>query len=154
MTPAVPPPPASRRTYVHRHHVPFEETNLAGNVYFAHYVRWQGHCRERFLAEYAPGTLTALGHGLTLVTVACDMEYLRECRAFDAVDVHMSLRRIAGHRVVMAFAYERVAPGPAELVARGHQTVACMRRTGDGDRMEPAAVPEELLAALKPFHSA
>ncbi|MEU3351562.1 acyl-CoA thioesterase [Streptomyces sp. NPDC037389] len=144
MTPA-------RRTYVHRHHVPFEETNLAGNVYFAHYVRWQGHCRERFLAEHAPGTVAAFAHGLTLVTVSCDMEYLRECRALDEIDVHMSLRHLAGNRIEMAFDYVRVGT-PPELVARGHQTVACMRRTGDGGGvMEPEPVPGELLIALQPF---
>ncbi len=145
------------RAYVHHHRVPFEETNLAGNVYFAHFVRWQGHCRERFLAERAPGTVASFGEGLTLVTVSCDMEYLRECRALDGIDIHMSLRHVAGNRIVMAFDYERVDPGPPVLVARGHQTVACMRRLADdgsGDRMEPAPVPEELRTALLPFHRA
>ncbi|WP_175408878.1 thioesterase family protein [Streptomyces sp. TRM64462] len=136
--------------YVHRHHVPFEETNLTGNVYFAHYVRWQGHCRESFLAEHAPRTVAALDDGLALVTVACGMEYLRECRALDDIDIHMSLRHVAGSRVTMDFAYWRAAPGPRELVARGHQTIACMRRR-DGDRMEPEPVPLELRAALEPY---
>ena len=30
----------------------FDETNLVGNVYFAHYLHWQGHCRESFLADH------------------------------------------------------------------------------------------------------
>jgi enediyne biosynthesis thioesterase len=36
-----------------------------------------------------------------------------------------------------------------ELVARGEQQIAFMRRTPTG--MEPTPVPEELRAALRPF---
>ena len=57
--------------YLHRHRVTFDETNLVGNVYFAHFLHWQGHCREHFLADHAPGVLGALADGLALVTVNC-----------------------------------------------------------------------------------
>lgn len=53
--------------YTIQHLVTFDETNLVGNVYFAHYLRWQGHCRERFLADHAPGVLAAFSRQ----TVAC-----------------------------------------------------------------------------------
>ena len=40
--------------FSYEHVVTFAETNLVGNVYFAHYVGWQGACREHFLAAHAP----------------------------------------------------------------------------------------------------
>ncbi|HEY7592198.1 MAG TPA: acyl-CoA thioesterase, partial [Actinophytocola sp.] len=43
--------------YELRHRVGFEETNFVGNVYYTNYLRWQGHCRERFLTEEAPDVL-------------------------------------------------------------------------------------------------
>jgi enediyne core biosynthesis thioesterase len=135
--------------YVYRHRVTFDETNLVGNVYFAHYLHWQGHCREHFLADHAPGVLDALGDGLALVTVDCAVEFYAECRAFDTIEVHMVLDRIAGNRLTMCFDYVRVAPGAAELLARGRQTVACMRRGDHG--LELAAVPDELHRALVRF---
>jgi enediyne biosynthesis thioesterase len=138
-------------TFVYPHLVPFEETNLVGNVYFAHYVRWQGHCRELFLSTHAPGVLDRLRDGLALVTVSCGVEFFAECWAADQVEVHMSLERIAGHRIEMGFDYYRRLSGGPQLAARGRQTVACMRRRGD--RLEPIPVPDELREALRPYQS-
>jgi enediyne biosynthesis thioesterase len=132
--------------YRYRHRVTFDETNLVGNVYFAHFVHWQGHCRELFLADHAPGVLGALAEGLALVTVDCAVEFFGEGRAFDEIELRMTLDRLAGNRITMRFDYWRTAPPPAELLAHGRQTVACLRRTGTG--LEPAAIPDELRRAL------
>jgi enediyne biosynthesis thioesterase len=48
------------RTYEYRHIVGFEDTNLAGNVYYVNHVRWQGRCREMFLREHVPALLAEL----------------------------------------------------------------------------------------------
>lgn len=138
--------------YVYRHHVTFDETNLVGNVYFVHYLRWQGHCRERFLAEHAPGVLTALSGGLVLVTVDCACDFYAETYAADLVEVRMTLDRLAGNRVTMTFDYLRTGAGPPELVARGRQNIACMRR--HAGQLEPAPIPDELRAALSRFRPA
>jgi enediyne biosynthesis thioesterase len=134
------------REYSYRHIVTLDETNLVGNVYFAHYVHWQGHCRERFLAEHAPGVLKALQTGdLAMVTLSCRMDYYAECFALDEVEVAMTLSECGGHRVGMSFEFRR----DARLVARGDQTVACLSRTPDG--MAPTELPVELAAALAGF---
>jgi enediyne core biosynthesis thioesterase len=136
------------RPYIYRHRVTFDETNLVGNVYFAHYLHWQGHCRENFLAEHAPGVLADLSAELALVTVSCSAEFYAETSAFDLVEVHMTLEHITGNRIGMCFDYRRAK----ELVARGWQTIACMQRTARG--LETAAVPTELRGALAPFTTA
>jgi enediyne core biosynthesis thioesterase len=138
--------------YVYRHRVTFDETNLVGNVYFAHYLRWQGHCREHFLADHAPGVLAALGDGLALVTVSCAAEFYAESAGLDQVEVRMSLEQLSGNRIGMGFDYLRIAPAGPELLARGRQTVACMRRRPYG--LEPEPVPEELRRALDRFAAA
>ncbi|MEU4481915.1 acyl-CoA thioesterase [Micromonospora sp. NPDC023966] len=136
-------------SYVHRHVVTFDETNLVGNVYFAHYLHWQGHCREHFLADHAPGVMAALADGLALVTVDCHADFYAEGNAFDEVEVRMMLDRLDGHRIGMSFDYVRVSPGPPTLLAQGRQTVACMRRGGHG--LEPVEVPAELRRALSRY---
>jgi len=138
--------------YAYRHRVTFDETNLVGNVYFAHYLRWQGHCREEFLAEHAPGVLAALSGGLVLVTVDCAAEFYAETYAADLIEVRMALDRLTGNRVAMSFDYQRLRDGPPELVARGRQSIACMRR--DHGRLEPVPVPDELRDALRLFSPA
>lgn len=138
--------------FSYRHRVTFDETNLVGNVYFAHFLHWQGHCREYFLAEHAPQTVRALGDGLALVTVDCAADFFAEGRALDEIEVRMWLDRVAANRVEMSFDYLRIAPGPAELLARGRQSIACMRRRGDA--LEPGPIPGELAEALSRYPAA
>jgi enediyne biosynthesis thioesterase len=133
------------RAYEYRHVVGFEETNLVGNVYYAHHVRWQGRCREMFLRDHAPEVLAELARGLALVTTRVSCEYFAELFAFDEVIVRMRLGALAQNRVTMIFEYWR----GEELVARGEQQIACMRR--DGERLLPVPVPEALREALRPF---
>lgn len=136
-----------------RHQVGFEETNLVGNVYWVHYLRWQGRCREMFLAEKAPGVLEELRRGLALATVHASCDYFAELEAFDRVAVRMSLESVRQNRIRFRFEYLRLdgdeEDDGGELVARGIQEVACMRRQGEAT--VPVPVPPELLQALRPF---
>lgn len=134
------------RWYVYRHVVHLDETNVVGNVYFAHFLHWQGHCRERFLADHAPTVLDQVRRGdLALVTVSCAMDYYEECFGLDEIEVRMRLNGRSGHRLGMHFEFLR---GGRE-VARGQQTVACLRRTPDGPA--PVDLPVELRVALTAF---
>lgn len=137
------------RAYEYRHVVGFEETNLVGNVYYASHVRWQGRCREMFLRDHAPSILGELGQDLRLVTVRCSCEYLAELTAFDEVVVQMRLAELVQNRISLDFAYWRSTPGGPELVARGGQQVACMRRLGE--RLVAAPVPDALREALRSY---
>jgi enediyne biosynthesis thioesterase len=137
------------RAYEYRHVVGFEETNLVGNVYYVNHVRWQGRCREFFLRDHAPELLAEIGRGLALVTIRVSCEYLAELMAFDELVIRLRLAALTQSRVTMAFEYWRQREGGEELVARGEQQVACMRR--DGERMQPIPVPIELRDALRPY---
>src|SRR3954470_24976907 len=118
------------RAFEYRHTVGFEETNLVGNVYYANHVRWQGRCREMFLQRHAPEVLVELGRELWLVTVRVSCEYFAELFAFDEVVIRMRLGGMTQNRVTMAFEYWRHTGEQEELVARGEQQIACMRRAG------------------------
>jgi enediyne biosynthesis thioesterase len=140
------------RAYEYRHVVGFEETNLVGNVYYVNYLRWQGRCREMFLRDHAPEVLTELGQGLALVTTRVSCEYLSELFAFDEVVVRMRLGALMQNRVTMVFEYWRCTGDGEELVARGEQQAACLRR--DGERLIPTPVPVALREALRPYVAA
>ena len=133
--------------YEHRQVVTFADTNVVGNVYFTHYVEWQGRCRERFLADQAPEVLQALRGDFALVTTECSCAYFAELYALDEVAIRMSLGGIDANRVTMDFGYFRLGSGPAQLVARGRQTIACMRREPAG-ALTPTALPDALRRAL------
>jgi enediyne biosynthesis thioesterase len=137
------------QTYEYHHIVGFEETNLVGNVYYVNHLRWQGRCRELFLNDYAPDVLAELSNGLCLVTTRCSCDYLAELSAFDKVIVRMRLGVLVQNRITLVFEYWRSTRDGEELVARGEQQVACMRR--DGARLTPMSLPETLRKALEPY---
>jgi enediyne core biosynthesis thioesterase len=136
------------RSFEYRHVVGFEETNLVGNVYYVNHLRWQGRAREMFLRQYAPEILEELDHGLVLVTLQCSCQYLGELKAFDQVVVRMFLSAIAQNRIAMRFEYWR-EEATDELVARGEQEVACMRR--HGEHLLPTSIPALLQEVLAEF---
>jgi len=137
------------RYYEYRHVVSFQETNLLGNVYYTNHLSWQGRCRELFLREQAPDVIGELNRGLNLATVRCSCEYLAELSAFDEVIVRMRLAELVQNRITLGFEYWRRGAGGDELVARGEQQVACMKR--EGERLVPAPVPQSLREALAAY---
>ena len=140
------------RAYEFRHVIPFEETNLVGNVYFANHLRWQGHCREHFLRDHAPDILRDLEDDLRLVTTRCSCDYLAELRAFDDIIVRMRLGAVMRNRITLEFEYWRGEPPDGQLVATGEQQVACMKMQSHS--LEPVPVPDSLTRALEPFMNA
>jgi enediyne biosynthesis thioesterase len=129
--------------------VGFSETNLLGNVYYTHYLEWQGRCREMFLRDHAPEVLEELAKDLRLVTVRCSCEYLEELWGMDEVLLRMRLAALMQNRIKMDFEYFRCKDGAEQLVARGEQQVACMRV--EGDHTVPAPIPDAFREALRPY---
>ncbi|NES69329.1 MAG: acyl-CoA thioesterase, partial [Okeania sp. SIO2D1] len=129
------------------HIVSFEETNLVGNVYYANYVRWQGRCREMFLRDNAPEVLAELSQGLALATVSVSCEYYSELFAFDRVAIRMRLKSVTQNRITMLFEYWRITDQGEEMVAKGEQQTASMRR--EGEKTVPTPIPAAIKEALE-----
>jgi enediyne biosynthesis thioesterase len=137
--------------YELRHRVGFEETNFVGNVYYVNYLRWQGHCRERFLVEEAPTVLAEIMHDdLKLFTLKAECEFFAEITAFDELSVRMRLDELTQTQVQFAFDYVQLTEeGRESVVARGKQRIACMR--GPNNDTVPTRVPLALREALAPY---
>jgi len=137
--------------YELRHRVGFEETNFVGNVYYVNYLRWQGHCRERFLVEEAPAVLAEImGDDLKLFTLKAECEFFAEITAFDDLSVRMRLDELTSTQVQFSFDYVHLKDdGVESLIGRGKQRIACMR--GPNNNTVPTRVPAQLLQALAPF---
>jgi enediyne biosynthesis thioesterase len=138
-----------RTHYEYRHFVTLADTNLVGNVYFTNYLAWQGACREQFLAQHAPSVVGNLAKDLALVTVSCSCEFFSELYAMDQVSVRMTLAGATANRITMTFDYYRLNVDPAQLVARGAQTIACVTR--QAGQLKPIDIPDELASALNGY---
>lgn len=139
------------KAYEYHHLIGFEETNLVGNVYYVNHLRWQGRCREMFLRDNCPDVLDDLAHGLALATVRCSCEYLAELGPFDQIVLRMRLGEVFQNRITLLFEYWRLNPAGEELVARGEQQVAAMRR--EEGRTVPTPIPTSLREALRPYEA-
>ena len=137
------------RAYEYRHIVSFEETNLVGNVYYVNHLSWQGRVREMFLRDHAPDIIGELSRGLSLATVRVSCEYLAELMAFDEVIIRMRLGELTQSRMTLLFEYWRPGKSGEELIARGEQEVACLRR--EGEKLTPTPVPKSLREALSAY---
>lgn len=137
------------RAYEYRHIVGFEETNLVGNVYYVNHLSWQGRVREMFLRDHAPDIIAELSRGLSLATVRVSCEYLAELTAFDEVIIRMRLGELTQSRMTLLFEYWRAGGAGEELIARGQQEIACLRR--EGEKLTPTPVPKSLREALRPY---
>ena len=84
-----------------------------------------------------------------LATVSVQCEYLSELYVFDEVVIRMRLGELTQSRITLLFEYWRAKHGAEELIARGQQQVACLRR--DGDKLNPTPVPKSLREALGPY---
>ncbi len=134
--------------FEYHHTVSFDETNLVGNVYYVNHVRWQGKCREMFLHQYAPDVIELIADGLCLVTTHTQCKYFSELFAFDQVLLRMRVGDMIQNRITMKFDYFRVLDGVEELIAKGEQGVAFLRR-GQGEEQAIAVpIPQSILDAI------
>jgi enediyne biosynthesis thioesterase len=142
---------SSKRAFVYRHIVSFEETNVVGNVYFTHHIAWFGRCREMFLKQYVPELLRDLLHDLRFVTLRVSCEYFEELHAFDEIEVRMILAHLRQHRIGLEFSIVEVGPRGGFCAALGFQEIGCMRVTDKG--FAPIQPPSSLVCALRPYAS-
>lgn len=137
--------------YQFHHVVSFEETSLVGNVYFANYLLWQGHCREKFLHDHAPGVAQELLSGqIALITRRCSCDYkgARGFHALEKVLIEMNLLKFRGGRMTVGFRYLNPAEDMA-LVATGTQEAHCY--SNQNGSLVPVPFPVEVVESLMAF---
>lgn len=118
----------------------YEDTDLAGIVYYANYLRFLERGRtEALRAGGIDQSALKAERGLVFAVRRVTIDYLRPARFDDVLTVETALESCRGASVTMRQAVTR---GPERLVEAG-VTVACM--TGAG---RPARLPPEVRAVL------
>jgi acyl-CoA thioester hydrolase len=112
----------------------YEDTDAAGVVYYANYLRFLERARTEWLASLG-FTLTALEaeHGVVFVVHRLDIEYRQPARLYDALEVTLAPTTIGRSRLVTAQDLLRAD----ERLVSAHVTLACL----DPRRWRPARIP-------------
>lgn len=126
----------------HRHslRVYYEDTDLAGIVYYANYLKFI----ERARSEWVRGLGVDQGRlrdeaGIVFAVRRVEADYLRPAKFDDILDVETALVTLGGARIVLR---QEVRRGDEVLFA-AVVTLVCLTAAG-----QPARLPAEIRAAL------
>jgi acyl-CoA thioester hydrolase len=130
-------PMASHRQAIR---VYFEDTDAAGIVYYANYLKFAERARTDMLRELGISHADMMTRdGLVLVVRRCTIEYLKPARLDDLLVIETDVAKLGGASVDLV---QRVLRG-GELLAELKVLAVCIDRNG-----RPARLPDYVRAAL------
>lgn len=113
--------------YIHRRHVEFADTDLAGIVHWSRFFVFMESCEHAFYRSF--GYSVHMKDGTRFVAlprgeVKC--RYLKPLYFEDEMEIHLMVREIREKTLTYDFVFRRVSPGETEDVARASLTVVCV----------------------------
>jgi acyl-CoA thioester hydrolase len=134
--------PAPHATFHFPVRVYYEDTDMAGVVYYANYLRFLERARTEWLAGLG-FELAAVEreHGITFVVHHVDIRYHQPARLGDRLDVTATLEQLGRARMLMQ---QDVRRGPDTLV-EARVTLACLDRV----HWRPARIPAPLAERME-----
>jgi len=124
------------------HHLPirvyYEDTDMAGIVYYANYLRYIERARSDWVREMGIDQLAMKAEGVVFAVRRVEADYLAPARLDDVLTVETRIVAVTGARLVME---QRVLRGP-DMIFSAQVTIACLSRSG-----RPAKLPLGLRAA-------
>ena len=119
----------------------YEDTDAAGVVYYANYLRFMERARTEWLSSLGMElALVEREHRIAFVVHRVDIEYLRPARLGDRLDVGVAVLEHGRSRLVLDQSIRR----DGETLTRSRVTLACL----DAREWRPARMPPPLAAAL------
>lgn len=118
----------------------YEDTDAAGIVYYANYLKFAERARSELMRDIGDGQYRRmLANGMHFVVRRCVVDYLGVARLDDLLEVYSRMRTLRGASLS---AQQVVRRGDQDLVTMEIE-LACLRADG-----RPARIPAELRAAL------
>jgi acyl-CoA thioester hydrolase len=120
----------------------YEDTDAAGVVYYANYLRFMERARTEWLGSLGVDLAEfERAQGLVFVVSRMEIDYLSPARLGDRLEATLTLVELGRARMV---AEQDVRRGPAAL-ARARVTIACIDRA----TFRPARIPPPLHGRLE-----
>ena len=118
----------------------FEDTDAAGIVYYANYLKFAERARTDMLRDLGISHADMMKqNGLVLVVRRCQIEYLKPARLDDLLTIETRLAKLGGASVDLV---QRVLRG-SELLVELQILVVCIDRSG-----RPHRIPDSVRRAL------
>lgn len=118
----------------------YEDTDLAGIVYYANYLKFIERARSEWLRELGVDQLRLKAEGIVFAVRHLEADYLSPARFDDQLTVETGLNMLGSARIVMD---QRVLRADLALFA-ARVTVVCVADSG-----RPARIPAGVAARLR-----
>ena len=118
----------------------YEDTDLAGIVYYANYLKFIERARSEWLRELGVDQLRLKAGGLVFAVRHLEADYLSPARFDNLLAVETGLNTLGSARIVMD---QRVLRGERVLFA-ARVTVVCVAENG-----RPARIPADVAARVQ-----
>jgi acyl-CoA thioester hydrolase len=120
----------------------YEDTDAAGVVYYANYLKFMERARTEWLEALGfPLAAFEREHGVVFVVRRCAIDYLQPARLNDALDVSVEPVKLGAASIE---ARQDVRRG-ADVLTSALVMLACL----DSTRWRPARMPSALVATLE-----
>jgi acyl-CoA thioester hydrolase len=140
------PSPAPRASFVLPVRVYYEDTDAAGIVYYANYLRFFERARTEWLRALGfeqPRLADELG--IAFVVRSISVEYLKPAQLDDALNVVSEIVSLGRVQIVFDQNIVRDGAQGSELLLTARMRLACIAPAG----MRPAAMPEDMYETFK-----
>ncbi len=123
-----------------------EDSNLVGNIYYAHYYSWQARVRDNYLFRRAPDVFKENNRG-EFIGVQAEVSHLQEAMPFECIEVSMYLSEVFEEGVVLYFEYHSInEQRKNRKLAHGIHTAIWTTTDSREATVRPAKMPEVFLA--------
>ncbi|MCT4557903.1 MAG: tol-pal system-associated acyl-CoA thioesterase [Pelagimonas sp.] len=113
----------------------YEDTDMAGIVYHANYLKYIERARSDWVAQQGLDQLAMRDEGIVFVVRRIECDYLAPARFDDRLEVRTTVKAVTGVRLIMTQEVLR----NAEPLFRAEVTAVCATTEG-----QPARLPEKL----------
>ena len=142
VTPPSPPAPVDSNRFQWPIRIYYEDTDTAGVVYYANYLKFFERCRSEWVRTMGYGQQDLVEREAAVFVVAgVEIKYRRAARLDDLITIDATISERFGSYVV----FEQNAWRGTELLAHGKVKVACV----DATTMRPRRIPEGLFRQIE-----
>ena len=118
----------------------YEDTDLAGIVYYANYLKFIERARSEWVRDLGVNqTRLRADQGLVFAVRRVEADYLRPARFDDTLTVQTALHSRTGARMLL----DQTVLRDAEILFTARVSLVCLTVTG-----QPARLPDALVTAL------
>jgi acyl-CoA thioester hydrolase len=123
----------------------YEDTDAAGIVYYANYLRFAERARTEMLRDLGfENSALMNGDGLAFAVRACGIEYLKPALLDDSLEVHTRALQIGGASLEM----EQIVRRNGDAIAELNVKLVCMHVLGSSAG-RPSRIPADIRVALE-----